>query len=142
MELLKYRSARFWIAFTQNDHFSFQISVYFKPSLLEELNFIECFIFLLSIEMRIKMTIGSIWTSQAVLVVKKKKKNTHLPMQVDVRDVGSIPGSGRSPGGGHRQHTALFLPGDSHGQRSLAGCSTQGPESQIQLKRPSTCTPG
>ena len=74
MELLKYRSARFWIAFTQNDHFSFQISVYFKPSLLEELNFIECFIFLLSIEMRIKMTIGSIWTSQAVLVVKKKKK--------------------------------------------------------------------
>ena len=29
---------------------------------------------------------------------------------VDVRDSGSIPGSGRSPGGGH-------------GQRSLVGCS-------------------
>ena len=72
MELLKYKSARFWIAFTQNGNFSFQIAVYFKPSLPEELNFTECFIFLLFIEMRIKMTIGSIWTSQAVLVVKKK----------------------------------------------------------------------
>ena len=34
----------------------------------------------------------------------------------DTRDVGSIPGSGRSPGGGHGN---LFLPGESHGQRSL-----------------------
>ena len=25
----------------------------------------------------------------------------HLPLQVDIRDVGSIPGSGRSPAGGH-----------------------------------------
>ena len=119
MELLKYRSARFWIAFTQNDNFSFQIKVYFKPSFLEELNFTECFLFLLSIEMRIKMTIGSTWASQLVPVVKK----TDLPMQVDVRDVGSIPGSGRSPGGGHRQPSPLFLPGESHGQRSLAGYS-------------------
>ena len=70
MELLKYRSARFWIAFTQNDNVSFQIAVYFKPSLPEGLNFTECFIFLLSIEMRIKMTIDSIWASQVVLVVK------------------------------------------------------------------------
>ena len=40
----------------------------------------------------------------------------------DARDVGSIPGSGRSPGGGHEQPTLVFLPGESHGQRSLAGC--------------------
>ena len=71
MELLKYRSARFWIVFTQNDNFSFQIAVYFKPSFLEELNFTKCFLFLLSIEMRIKMTIGSTWASQLVPVVKK-----------------------------------------------------------------------
>ena len=38
----------------------------------------------------------------------------------DVRDVGSIPGLGRSPGGGHgRIPTPVFLPGESHGQRSL-----------------------
>ena len=36
---------------------------------------------------------------------------------------GLIPGSGRSPGGAH---TAVFLPGESHGQRSLEGYSPQG----------------
>ena len=36
-------------------------------------------------------------------------------------DVGSIPGSGRSPGGG--QPTPVFLPEESRGQRSLAGHS-------------------
>ena len=38
----------------------------------------------------------------------------------DVRDVGSIPKSGRSPGGA-LQPTLVFLPGESRGQRSLAG---------------------
>ena len=36
-----------------------------------------------------------------------------------VRDVGSISGSGRSPG----SPTPVFLPGESHGQRSLEGYS-------------------
>ena len=40
---------------------------------------------------------------------------------VDVRDVGSIPGLGRFPGRG--QPTPVLLPGESHGQRSLAGYS-------------------
>ena len=43
----------------------------------------------------------------------------------DIRDVGSIPGSGRSLEGG-RQPTPVFLPGESHGQRSLVGCSPWG----------------
>ena len=34
-------------------------------------------------------------------------------------DLGSLPGSGRSPGGGHG--TPLQYSGESHGQRSLAG---------------------
>ena len=33
--------------------------------------------------------------------------------------MGSIPGSGRSPGGWHWQPTPVFLPGASHGQKSL-----------------------
>ena len=40
----------------------------------------------------------------------------------DVRDVGSIPGSGRSPGGEQDnplQRSCL----ESHGQKSLVGCS-------------------
>ena len=43
----------------------------------------------------------------------------------DVRDVGSIPRLGRSPGGGHAI-TLVFLPGESRGQRSLAGYSPHG----------------
>ena len=37
----------------------------------------------------------------------------------DIGDVGLIPGLGSSPGGGHGN--PLFLPGESHGQRNLAG---------------------
>ena len=36
-------------------------------------------------------------------------------------DIDSIPVSGRFPGGGHWQPTQVFLPGESHGERSLAG---------------------
>ena len=39
-------------------------------------------------------------------------------------DAGLIPGLGRSPGEGNT--TAVFLPGKSHGQRSLAGYSSWG----------------
>ena len=39
----------------------------------------------------------------------------------DIRDAGSIPGSGRSLGEG--RPTPVFLPGESHGQRSLVGWS-------------------
>ena len=37
-------------------------------------------------------------------------------------DLGSISGSGRSPGEGNGT-TPVFLPGESHGQRSLVGYS-------------------
>ena len=40
-------------------------------------------------------------------------------------DAASIPGSGRSPGGG-KSDTPAFLPGKSYGQKSLAGYSSQG----------------
>ena len=40
----------------------------------------------------------------------------------DIRDAGSIPGLGISPGGGHGD-PLQYLPGESQGQRSLAGCS-------------------
>ena len=40
----------------------------------------------------------------------------------DTGDKGSIPESGRSPGGGHG-NSLQFLPGESYGQRSLMGYS-------------------
>ena len=41
-------------------------------------------------------------------------------------DVGSIPGSGRSPGEGKGNPLHLLLPEKSHGQRSLVGYSPRG----------------
>ena len=51
--------------------------------------------------------------SQVALVVKNQLANAG-----GVRDAGSVPGSGRPPG-------PALLSGDSHGQRSLVGCSPQ-----------------
>ena len=59
-----------------------------------------------------------VMASQFVLVVKNLPANAG-----DAKDEGSIPGLGRSPGGGHSnplQHCCLKNP---HGQRSLAGYS-------------------
>ena len=53
-----------------------------------------------------------------VLVVKNLPANAG-----DIRDADSIARLGRSLGGGHGQPTPVFLPGESHGQRSLAGYS-------------------
>ena len=41
-------------------------------------------------------------------------------------DPGSIPGLGRSPGEEKWLSTPLFLPGESHGQKSLVGYSPWG----------------
>ena len=41
-------------------------------------------------------------------------------------DLGSIPGSGRSPGEGKWQSSPVFLPGESHGRRNLVGYSPRG----------------
>ena len=43
-------------------------------------------------------------------------------------DTGSISGWGRSPEGKQWQPTPVFLPGKSHGERSLVGCCTWGSE--------------
>jgi len=55
-----------------------------------------------------------------VLEVKNQPVNAG-----DTRDVGSIPGSGKSPGGGHGNPTPIFLPGEPHGQTSLEGYSSR-----------------
>ena len=59
--------------------------------------------------------------SQVALVVKNPPANSG-----DITDMGSIPGLGRSPEGGIATHSSIFLPGEPHGQRSLAGFSPWG----------------
>ena len=44
----------------------------------------------------------------------------------DIRDLGSIPGSGRSPGGGHGDPLQYSCLENPHGQRSLVGYSLEG----------------
>ena len=56
-----------------------------------------------------------------VLVVKDPPANAG-----DIRDVGSIPESGRSPGGGHGNPLQYSCLKNPHGQRSLVGYSAGG----------------
>ena len=60
----------------------------------------------------------SLWASQVALVVKNPPANAG-----DIRDVDSICGLGRSLEEGLATQLQYFLPGESHGQRSLAGYS-------------------
>ena len=65
-----------------------------------------------------------------VLVVKILSSNAG-----DARDLGSISRSGRSPGVGNSIPTPIFLPGKSHGQRSLAGYIYEAAKSRTQLSK-------
>ena len=57
---------------------------------------------------------------QVALVVKNLPNNAG-----GIRKAGSIPGSGRSPGGGNASHSSIFA-WRSHGHRSLVGYSPYG----------------
>ena len=59
-----------------------------------------------------------VWASLVVLVVKNLLANAG-----DIRDLGSIPGLVRSPGGGHHKSLQYSCLENPHGQRSLADCS-------------------
>ena len=63
----------------------------------------------------------AIWASQVALVVKNSPANAG-----DKRDAGLISGSGRIPWWRTWQPSPVFLPGESHGQRSLEGYSPWG----------------
>ena len=60
---------------------------------------------------------------QAVLEVKNPPASTG-----GVRDLGSVPGSGRFPGGGKGNLLQCSCLENPHGQRSLAGYSPWGPQ--------------
>ena len=52
----------------------------------------------------------------------------------DIRDGDLIPSLGRSPGGGHGNPHPAFMPGEFHGQKSLAGHSSWGCKELTRLK--------
>jgi len=57
--------------------------------------------------------------SQVMLMIKNPPANAGA-----IKDVGSIPELGRFHWRRAWQHTPVSLPGESHGQRSLAASST------------------
>ena len=59
------------------------------------------------------------WVFQAVLVVENPPANAG-----DIRDLGFDPWVGKIPWRRERQPTPVVLPGEPHGQRSLAGYSS------------------
>ena len=68
-----------------------------------------------------------------MLLVKNLPANTG-----DIRDVGLIPGSGRFPWKRKWQPTPVFVPGESHGQRSLVGYNPWGCKESDMTDRLST----
>ena len=67
----------------------------------------------------IQMTFSNKYgASQVVLVVMNLPANAG-----DIKDTGSIPGLGRSPGRGAQQSTPVFLLGEFHVQKSLVAYS-------------------
>ena len=73
------------------------------------------------------------WASQVSLLVKYPPANAG-----DIRDEGSIPGSGRFPGGGHGNPLQYSYLENPHGQRSLAGYSPRGRKESDMTERLST----
>ena len=72
------------------------------------------------------------WASQVALVVKNPPANAG-----DLRDAGSIPGSGRFPGGGHGHPLQYSCLENPHGQRSLLTYSPWGHKELDTTERPS-----
>ena len=67
--------------------------------------------------------IGSILTPFGASLIAQTVKESAC----NAGDLGSIPGSERSPGEGNGYlSTSVFLPREFHGQRSLAGYSSWG----------------
>ena len=73
------------------------------------------------------------WASQVALVVKDLPANAG-----DIRDAGSIPGSGRSPRGGHGNLFQYSCPENPMDRGAWRAAVYRVAKNQTQLKRLST----
>ena len=72
-------------------------------------------------EVKNNLQVYYLWASKVALVVK------NLPADAgDIRDMGSIPGWGRSLGGGQDNPLQCSCLETPHGQKSLVGYSPEG----------------
>ena len=83
--------------------------------MLQQMTSFPCFLQLSNIPLSVCATTS--WASQGAPIVRNTPANLGA-----TGDAGLIPGLGGSPGRRARQPAPVFLPGEPHGQRSLAGC--------------------
>ena len=89
-------------------------------------------IFLITSEICLEIMLGQDFSKLIVAWKGFPDGSVIKNLPANAGDVGSIPGSEKSPG--ESNGNPLFLPGKSHGQRSLAGCSPWGSQkNQTQL---------
>ena len=81
---------------------------------------------------------GSLCSAPSVFITQHSSGSDRKESACTVRDLGSIPGLGRSPGGGHGNPLQYPCPGESHEQRSLAGYSPWGRKELDMTERLST----
>ena len=74
-------------------------------------------------------------TKQDLLVRKLARSSVGKESACNAGDPASIPGLGRSPWRRKWPHTPVFLPGESHGWRSLVGYSPWGCKESDTTKR-------
>ena len=75
---------------------------------------------------RKKKKITEIFSANRWVIKQKLYGSDGQESACNAGDKGSIPGSGRFLGGGHGNPLQYSWPGESHGQRSLAGYRPQG----------------
>ena len=101
------------------DHYSFAFWEYHINGIIRNITFWDCLLSLSMAPLRfIRVVMCFIRASHAALVVKNLPANAG-----DLRDTGSIPRWWKIPWRRKWQPTPVFLPGESHGERSLAGYS-------------------
>ena len=77
-----------------------------------------------SMLLQVNLFLSFLWPSKWSRASQVEHLVKNFP--ANVGDSGSIPRSGRSPGGGQGNPTPVFLPGEFHGQRNLVGYSPWG----------------
>ena len=96
--------------------------------ILDILKILECqFWWRTGVKSELKNKTIYIYTWKGFLGVSDSKESA-----CSAGDLSLIPGLGRSPGGGHGNRP-VFLPGEFHGQRSLAGYNPGVAKSQTRL---------
>ena len=103
-------------------------------------------LFLITYPSSFNLDTGSKWLRVQAFEMDLLTSNTQVALLVrnpsangeNIRDSDSVPGLGRSPGGGHGNPLQYSYLENPYGQRILAGCSSWGCKESVATERLST----